>query len=115
MADAERPRGSMLDIPIEAGTIAAGGWTRTVSSRSYLPLLGVPHELGATLSGSGSATLTITIATPSGTVTSTRTRTLTATPTRHVVVATPPTDTTGITVAVAAPNAQHLGITYRPI
>ena len=115
MADAERPRGSMLDIPIEAGTIAAGGWTRVVSSRSYLPLLGVPHELGATLSGSGSATLTITIDTPSGTVTSTRTRTLTATPTRHVVVATPPTDTTGITVAVAAPNAQHLGITYRPI
>ena len=115
MADAERPRGSMLDIPIEAGTIAAGGWTRTVSSRSYLPLLGVPHELGATLSGSGSATLTITITTPSGTIASTRTRTLTATPTRHVVVATPPTDTTGITVSITAPNAQHLGITYRPI
>lgn len=115
MADAERPRGSMLDIPVEAGTIAAGGWTHAVSSRSFPSLLGVPHELGATLSGSGSATLTIAIDTPSGTVTSTRTRALTATPTRHAVVATPPLDTTGITVSITAPNARHLGITYRPI
>ena len=116
MADADRPRASMLFSGPEPGGIPAGGWSQAVLSRSYLPLLGVPHELGATLSGSGQATLTITVTTPGGTITSTRTRVLTSTPTRHAVVATPPLDATGITVAITATGtAQHLGITYRPI
>ena len=115
MADSSRPRHSILEGAIEAGTIPAGGWSETIGERTNRRTLGVPHELGATLTGTGNATLTITITTPSGTITSTRTRALTATPVRHAVVATAPLDTTGITVSIAAPAARHLGITYRPI
>ena len=114
LADIHRPRTNYLGLT-EAGTIPTSGWTTTVESRSHLRTRGVPHELGATLTGTGNATLTITITTPTGTITSTRTRALTSTPTRHAVVATPPLDTTSITVAITAPNARHLGITYRPI
>ena len=114
MADANTPvRQTNMLSNAGAGT-NTGTWSQPVTSRSYRVHLGVPHEAEVWVKGSGQVTLKVEVASPTNAVTAQHQVTLGGSAQRMSVLATPPNDTTGITVSLTG-NVQHTGVNYRPI
>ena len=114
MADANTPaRQTNMLSNAGAGT-NTGTWSQSVTSRSYLAHLGVPHEAEVWVKGSGQATLKVEVASPTNAVTAQHQATLGGSAQRLSVLVTPPNNTTGITVSLTG-DVQHTGIVYRPI